>query len=62
MDRGDLSVLQRTLASAWKELNPVPDPWYALFSRAGVTPDLLELASQWSSRVLVFALDDLFDV
>lgn len=60
MHRGDLNGLQRTLASAWKVLNPVPDPWYALFSREGFEADLVEYASHPGNHVLLFTPDDLF--
>jgi len=62
VDRSDLNALQRTLATAWKELNPVPAPWCALFSREGFAPELVELASNPGNRVLLFSPEDLFGV
>lgn len=60
MERSDLNDLRRTLDSAWKELNPVTDPWCALFSRQGFTTELVELASDPTSRLLLFSPEDLF--
>jgi hypothetical protein len=60
MDIGDLNALRQALAAGSQALNPVPEPWFVLFSREGFDAKLQNLAAGVENHVLLFTPDDLF--
>jgi AAA+ ATPase superfamily predicted ATPase len=60
MDVRDLRALQRAVDAGEAELQPVPDCWWALFSRSGFHEGLQAMAREPESHILLYRPEDLF--
>jgi AAA+ ATPase superfamily predicted ATPase len=56
----ELDGLSAALRRAGDDLRPIDRPWRAVFSRAGFTKDLRELAGDPEERVLLYSPSDLY--
>jgi AAA+ ATPase superfamily predicted ATPase len=61
MDVADYVALQKNVQLAQEELRPNERPTFALFSRAGFTPQLRQLAEAEGERLLLVSLQQMYE-